>query len=150
VKITGRIDPYISLVLPSMSLDIFIVSVLPNALMRLCITGADLLRERISIIRALMSKSSIVGCLGRSLGQAPISAKSDTDWIHFVTPRATAGTLLINSQLYHKSRMLPLDNNFIFRRSVITFFRIGANSDTLWWAASSVPITRSLNQELSE
>src|SRR5215475_13147255 len=76
-----------------MSLDIFIVSVLPNALMHLCITGVDLLRERISIIRALMSKSSIVGCLGCSLGQAPTSAKSDTDWIHFVTPRHRSDTL---------------------------------------------------------
>src|SRR5262245_19515169 len=76
-----------------MSLDIFIVSVLPNALMHLCITGVDLLRERISIIRSLMSKSSIVGCLGCSLGQAPTSAKSDTDWIHFVTPRHCSDTV---------------------------------------------------------
>jgi hypothetical protein len=30
---------------------------------------------------------AILGCLGRSLGQGPTSAKSESDWIHFVTPR---------------------------------------------------------------
>ncbi len=29
------------------------------------------------------SRLAILGCLGRSLGQAPTSAKSESDWIHF-------------------------------------------------------------------
>jgi hypothetical protein len=35
----------------------------------------------------MSSRLAIVGCLGRSLGQTPTSAKSESDWIHFVTPR---------------------------------------------------------------
>jgi len=37
---------------------------------------------------------AIVCCLGHSLGQAPTSAKSETDWIHFVTPRRDTIDLL--------------------------------------------------------
>src|SRR5262245_65678206 len=34
----------------------------------------------------MSSRLAIVGCLGRSLGQMPTSAKSESDWIQFVTP----------------------------------------------------------------
>jgi hypothetical protein len=37
---------------------------------------------------------AILGRLMRSLGQAPISAKSESDWIHFVTPRHRKETMI--------------------------------------------------------
>jgi hypothetical protein len=40
------------------------------------------------------SRLAILGRLGRSLGQAPASAKSESDWIHFVTTFATIALLL--------------------------------------------------------
>jgi hypothetical protein len=42
----------------------------------------------------MSSRLAIVSCLGRSLGQTPASAKSESAWIHFVTPshpRETVG-----------------------------------------------------------
>jgi hypothetical protein len=56
-----------------MSLDIFITGVLSNAPMHLCITGVDLLRERMSFIFDLTSKSSIVFKAQRSEIEFPIA-----------------------------------------------------------------------------
>ena len=39
-------------------------------------------------------------CLGRSLGQTRASAKSESDWIHFVTPRRRRETI-IRAQMLH-------------------------------------------------
>src|SRR5262245_17844292 len=47
-------------------------------------------------ISELPKLAAIIGRPWRSLGQAPTSAKSESDWIHFVTPRHRRETTLRN------------------------------------------------------
>jgi len=50
---------------------------------------------------------AVLGRLMRSLGQAPISARSESDWIHFVTPCHRKETTLQADHLIISVSILP-------------------------------------------